>query len=266
VYASIVFKKNKSVLDDIVAQHPEIPIDIGGSGYDLQKELPDEIEAMKPDYTLYPNNDASIGFSSRGCFRKCGFCIVDEKEGAFRRAQHPKEWYNPAFKKITFFDNNILTDKDWFMEVTEWCMAQKLEVQFNQGLDIRLMDIDIAKRLLEMPKHGMLNFAWDDLKYGKAVRKGIDMLKQVGFTKGKLRAQVQFYVYVHDDKAYESGVYRCREIKNMGCNSYVMFNIDNENTYRIINLKRWSKGKMAYWSFDVADYVGSGGAKVVNSG
>jgi hypothetical protein len=261
IYASIVFKKNNNVLDDIVAQHPEIPIDIGGSGYDLQKELPDEIEKMAPDYSLYPNNDESIGFSSRGCFRKCSFCIVDEKEGHFRRAQHPSLWYNPVFKKITFFDNNILTDKAWFMEITAWCMAQKLEVQFNQGLDIRLIDIEIAKSLLEMKTHGMINFAFDDLKYEGAVRKGIALLKEAGFTKNMLRAKVQFYVYVHDDKAYISGVYRCRELKKLGCNSYVMFNIDNENTHRIINLKRWNKGKMAYWSFDVADYVGSGGAK-----
>ena len=85
IYISVIFKKNKQVVDDLVSQHSDITFDIGGSGYDLHKTLPDEIENMKPDYTLYPDNDASIGFSSRGCFRKCGFCIVHEKEGAFRR-------------------------------------------------------------------------------------------------------------------------------------------------------------------------------------
>jgi hypothetical protein len=142
VYASIVFKANKNVLDDVAQQYPDT--DIGGSGYDLQKELPPEIEAMKPDYSLYPTNDASIGFSSRGCFRKCHFCIVPEKEGKFRRTQHPSEWYNPMFKKIIFHDNNILADKEWFMEVTSWCMERKLEMWFNQGLDIRLIDEEIA--------------------------------------------------------------------------------------------------------------------------
>jgi hypothetical protein len=151
------------------------------------------------------------------------------------------------------------------MEVTSWCMSKKLEVQFNQGLDIRLVDSEIAKRLLEMPKHGMINFAWDDIKTEQAVRKGIDILKQAGFTKNKLRAMVQFYVYVDSDNDYESGVYRCRELKNLSCNSYVMYNIDNERTPRITNLTRWSKGKMAYWSFDVANYVGSVGAKAVKA-
>jgi hypothetical protein len=67
IYASIVFKKNKHVLDGVAQQY--LDIDIGGSGYDLHKKLPEEIENMKPDYSLYPTNDASIGFSSRGCIR-----------------------------------------------------------------------------------------------------------------------------------------------------------------------------------------------------
>ena len=232
---------NKNVLEDVAQQYPDI--DIGGSGYDLHKELPPEIENMKPDYTLYPETDASIGFSSRGCFRKCGFCIVHEKEGAFRRTQHPSEWFDPKFRKITFFDNNILVDKEWFMEVTEWCTEKKLEVQFNQGLDIRLIDAEIAKRLLEMPKHGMLNFAWDDIKTEQAVRKGIELLKQAGFTKNKLRAKVQFYVYVASDDDYESGIYRCRELKKLGCSTYLMYNVENKQTQRIIDLKRWTKAK-----------------------
>jgi hypothetical protein len=254
IYASIVFKKNKSLLDYLLTQHPDLDIDIGGSGYDLHKELPPEIENMKPDYSLYPTNDASIGFSSRGCFRKCGFCIVHEKEGAFRRTQHPELWYNPAFKKITFFDNNILTDKEWFFEVTSWCTEKKLEVQFNQGLDIRLLDSEIAKRLLEMPKHGMLNFAWDDIKTEQAIRKGIALLKQAGFTKNMLRAKVQFYIYVHDDSDYDSGVYRCRELKKLNCNSYVMYNIDNIVTQRIKDLQRWTIRKLFYWLNDIGDF------------
>jgi len=246
VYASIVFKLNKNVLEDVAQQYPDIGI--GGSGYNLQKELPPEIENMKPDYSLYPTNDASIGFFSRGCFRKCHFCIVDQKEGKFRRTQHPSLWYKPAFKKITFLDNNILADKEWFMEVTSWCIERKLEIQFNQGLDIRLLDEKIARRLLEMPKHGMINFAWDDIKTENAVRKGIELLKQAGFTKNKLRAKVQFYIYVNDDsdEEYNSGVYRCRELKKLSCNAYVMYNVDNEHTKRIYDLQRWTIRKVLF--------------------
>ena len=97
IYGSIIYKKNKHALDDLISRYPDI-IDIGGSGYDLHKTLSDEIENMAPDYSLYPEFDYSIGFSSRGCIRStktCPFCVVPIKEGRFRRTQHPSEWYNP---------------------------------------------------------------------------------------------------------------------------------------------------------------------------
>ena len=126
---------------------------------------------------------------------------------------------------------------------------------FTQGLDIRLVDSEIAKRLFEIRNHHMLSFAWDSMKDESAVRKGIELLKQAGFTKSKLRSKVQFYIYVDNDEDYESGVYRCRELKKLNCNTYVMFNIDNEQTQRIKELKRWSKCKMYFWLFDIADFI-----------
>jgi hypothetical protein len=230
-YISVIFKKNKQVVDDLVSQHPEIEIDIGGSGYDLHKELPPEIENMKPDYSLYPTNDASIGFSSRGCIRNkktCHFCIVPEKEGKYRRTQHPSEWYNPEFEKITFFDNNILADKQYFMEITAWCMKKKLEMWFNQGLDARLLYEEIAKRLYETRNYQhMITFAWDHIEDEEVLKAKIGLLKKAGFTKNMLRAKVQFYVYVHDDSDYDSGVYRCRELKKMWCNC-ILFKLYGE--------------------------------------
>lgn len=151
IYASIVFKKNKHVLDG-VAQHPDLDIDIGGSGYGLHKTLPDYIENMAPDYSLYPEFDYSIGFSTRGCFRKCHFCVVPIKEQKFRKVAHPETWYNPEYDKIVFLDNNILTNRKHFMEITDWCIKKKLKVWFTQGLDIRRVNEAVARRLLEM-KH-----------------------------------------------------------------------------------------------------------------
>jgi hypothetical protein len=257
IYVSVIFKKNAEMHSDLASIFPDTEVDIGGSGVDLMKKLPPEIEVMKPDYSLYPRNASSIGFSSRGCIRNnksCQWCIVPKKEGKLKRTQHPSEWYNPKFKRIVFLDNNNLGDKEWFMEITGWCLEKKLKIWFTQGLDIRLVDLEIAKRLFEFKNHHMLTFAWDDLKYEKEVRKGIAILREAGFTDTMLRAHVQFYVYVDSDADYDSGVYRCRELKKLYCNTYIMFNIDNKQTSRIIKLKRWSKSKVMFWKFDIDDH------------
>jgi len=257
VYASIVFKANKHVLEDVAQQYPYI--DIGGSGYNLQKELPPEIENMKPDYSLYPDCDYSIGFSSRGCVRNtktCPFCIVPIKEGHYRRTQHPSEWFCENFDKIVFLDNNILADKEWFMEITSWCMEKGLSIWFTQGLDIRKMDIDVARRLMAMKTYKMISFAWDHIEDEATIKEKIQVLRDIGFSKNKLRAKVQFYVYVDNDsdEEYNSGVYRCRTLKELGCNAYVMYNIDNERSQRIKDLQRWSIRKIFYWMNDISDY------------
>jgi hypothetical protein len=73
VYISIIYKKNAHMFDDLIPRYPDTVFDIGGSGYDLKKVLPEEIELMKPDYSRYINCDYSLGYSSRGCVRDCYF-------------------------------------------------------------------------------------------------------------------------------------------------------------------------------------------------
>jgi hypothetical protein len=248
IYISIIYKKNKHMFDGLKSLYPYSQIDFGGSGYDLKKVLPPEIENLKPDYSLYPDCDYSLGYSSRRCIRDCYFCIVQEKEGQFRRTQHPTEWYDPKFDRIMFLDNNILVDKEWFFEITSWCMEKGLEINFQSGYDIRLMDFEVAKRLRAMKKFKMLSFAWDTVKDQEHVLATIELLKKAGFTKSDLRSMVQFYVYVDNDMEFNSGLYRCLKLRELGVNAFVMFNIDNELTDRVHRLQRWADRRNAYWS------------------
>lgn len=100
----------------------------------------------------------------------------------------------------------------------------------------------------------MFSFAWDDIKDERVIKQKIELLRQVGFTNNMLRARVQFYVYIDSDEQYESGVYRCRKLKKLNCNAYVMFNMDNERTQRIKDLQRWSIRKLLFWLHDIDDY------------
>lgn len=78
VYCSVVFEGNKEF---IIGEN----IIFGGTGVDLTTNLPDEIEDCDPDYSIYPNNNTSYGFITRGCIRSCAFCKVPKKRDTFVR-------------------------------------------------------------------------------------------------------------------------------------------------------------------------------------
>jgi len=257
VYISVIFKHNKSLANAARFYYPDAKIIIGGSGYNLISCLPDEIEQMFPDYELYKDiypyeeRDYSLGYTTRGCNRSCGFCIVPRKEGKFHIVQHPSSFYNPEFKKMVFLDNNILLDKIWFNTVMDWCKDNKLTVDFNQGLDIRLLDEHTALKLSEIKFHAGYRFAFDNSNMADLIKGKCELLKSVGIS---IRSNVQFYVYCDSDQAYDDAIWRCRYLKKLNTNPFVQYNIDKKPTKRIQQLRRWANRKQAFWSFDIADY------------
>lgn len=144
----------------------------GGTGYAISlidgKEffdksentrLPLEIENIFPDYSLYNITDTAYGFLSRGCPRGCSFCIVGRKEGrkSYKVANLNQFWRGQ--KNIVLCDPNILACKDWKDLLTQLADS-KAYVDFNQGLDIRLMTPEKIE-LLNKIKMREIHFAWD---------------------------------------------------------------------------------------------------------
>lgn len=243
VYASVVFRKNRHLVDGLKFYYPNARIDVGGSGIDLNKNLPDNVNLLMPDYSLYPDCDYDLGFTTRGCCRNCYFCIVPKKEGRFRINQHPSEFHDPRHKKIVLMDNNILFDKSWFYEVTDWIMANNMRVDFNQGLDIRLMDKDIAKRLAELKPIDSWHFAFDSTDYQDQVIKGISMLNNAGVD---VRHRINWYVYLHNDDQYEDALERCNLLRKLNALPYIMINRDSVRTQRMTDLKRWTRPQIFF--------------------
>jgi hypothetical protein len=252
VYASLILKKHRHKIDGLKFLYPDAEFKIGGPGYDLKTLLPDEIEYLKPDYDLYPEQCYSMGFTTRGCIRKCYFCIVPQKEGPLTRWQHPKEFHDSRFKMTLLLDNNWLADKEWFFETSAWLRDNQVAVR-EGGMDIRLLEEDIAQRLSELKWAKPLKFAFDSDNDADAVSSGLNLLRKHGIDP---RQKVRVYVYLNDNqpKHIESAIWRCRQLKSWNTTPLVMFNIDQKRGPEAKHLQRWTGKPWIFWSCDIDDY------------
>lgn len=128
----------------------------GGTGYEYPsggKPLPEEIEHIYPDYSLYPElcNNTAYGFLTRGCPRGCDFCIVKEKEGQkSHKVSDLSEFWNGQ-KNIVLLDPNMFACREW-KNLSQQLIDSKAWVDFSQGCDIRiLVKPDIKMDFREMP-------------------------------------------------------------------------------------------------------------------
>jgi len=113
------------------------------------------------------------------------------------------------------------------------------------------MDRDVADRLKELPVYKGLFFAWDNVDDEDIVREKIELLKSSGIN---TRRDVIFYVYCGGEYDYDSAVYRCRVLKSLNTNPFVMFNIDETPTKKINALRRWANRKQLFWTCDISEY------------
>lgn len=121
----------------------------GGTGYGLYEDLPEEIDAMVPDYSIYPACKHAIGFLTRGCIRHCPWCVVPRKEGTIRPDRTWREIKRPDSRDIVFMDNNVLACPHGITQIEDM-IGQDVRVDFNQGLDARLISPDVAALLARL--------------------------------------------------------------------------------------------------------------------
>ena len=253
VYISCIFKKNASQAKGIATYYPNARIDIGGCGIDLKNTLPDEIEWTKPDYDLYPST-FSQGYTTRGCVNKCGFCIVPEKEGKIKIAQHPSIFHDKRFDTCMIMDNNLFAAPPlWQDDVFSWFILNQIKMLSPQGWDARLLT-ENRWALLSAIKHAQaIHFAWDDVKDEKHIVRAIDIMKQAGITDGHLRRNVSFYVLAgYGSSTFEDALYRCTRLKEMGTQAFVM--PYHKKDKRTNALARWANRPWLYWSIPFEDY------------
>jgi len=187
------------------------------SGAKVHKGLFNEAEDLMPAYELIPKWDGSIIFSSRGCVRKCPFCAVPILEGGLNRVKNSiKDFVWPTHTKIIFWDNNILGTSNWRSIMDELKELNK-KVDFNQGLDARLINDEVAEKLTKL-KMETIRIAYDQRNMEKAVRNAVERLSAHGISKRKILC---YTLYNFDDDPSDL-FERVRDLLNWGVVAYPM--------------------------------------------
>lgn len=256
----------------------EYPIDAdviekGGSGYAIHlvdgkevydksqdKDLPYEIEHIYPDYSIYPEEtkDTAYGFLTRGCPRGCGFCHVAKKEGrcSIKVADLSEFWRGQ--KKIVLCDPNILACRD-HLDLLQQLVDSKAKVNFNQGLDIRLVN-DRNLELLRQIRLDSIHFAFDRWQDKDIVEPRLRAFaEKTGFNRNKGRVMV--YILCNFDTTLEQDIYRIQLCRELNFAPYPMI-YDKEHCDPIYRkLQRWCNNTI-FWkcpTFEEYQAKGRGG-------
>lgn len=245
----------------------------GGTGFYFDKapDLPDEIEHHFPDYHLYDKfiemeikrginpkqfkeyTDYSIGFTTRGCFRKCPFC-VNQKYDRVNLHSPISEFYDESRPKICLLDDNVLGHKD-AKKIFEELQSTGKKFKYKQGLDERLLNSEKINMLLNSKYDGTLTFAFDNIDDKEIIIKKMEIWRKIDTRKTPM-----FYVLCAFDKTdrYDAEFWkqdiidtfeRIKILMKYKCIPYIMrYERYKDSPYKgtYINLARWCNQPQFY--------------------
>ena len=190
IYASKVFTFTPD-FTDYAAGDPE-PVR-GGTGYDPTVKLPDEVEQTLPDYSIYPEWGSALGFLTRGCIRNCPWCIVPRKEGTLQVVDDI-ERIAAGRRDVVLLDNNFLAAPGEFVrEQLEKAARLGLRLDFNQGLDARLVTAENARLLAACRWIRFIRFSCDTTAMIEPIRRAVRLIRETGS-----RREIFCYMLVQD--------------------------------------------------------------------
>lgn len=220
---------------------PNCEVRRGGTGYDIMGTLNEEVDSMFPDYSIYPECDYAIGFLTRGCIRRCKWCVVPDKEGHISEYRTINDLVRLDTRNLVLMDNNFLAaDEDFVEEQLSVAKRLKLSLDFNQALDARLVTSKNAKWLADVYWMKYIRFSCDTDSQLEPVKTAIRRLRENGY-----RKEVFCYVLAIDfDNAY-SRVQSLLALNDkitpfvMPYRSLTNEKRNDDNTKQIKRLARW---------------------------
>lgn len=209
VYSSKVF--------DFTPENPYLPPDTikGGTGYGLFEDLPIEIDNVFPDYSIYPECDYAIGYLTRGCIRNCPWCYVPRKEGMIKPYRKWQELVRSDTKKLVLMDNNILACDYGISQLAELSETDYI-IDINQGMDIRLLNDEVARILAMMKWQRFIRFSCDTKSQLPYFREAIRLFDKHGAAKSRI------FIYILVRKDIDDAADRVAELNEM-CKSWTLY-------------------------------------------
>lgn len=249
VFISCIFFQNAEKARDYALQCEQVSehVELGGSGIDHNVRLPDAIEHIMPDYDLY-GLDFSLGFTSRGCIRKCPWCIVPKKEGKMRDNAPVSEFHDCKHSKVVLLDNNFQASPRW-RENIEYIQDLRLKVNFNQGLDARLINDEFGDALSRTYYYSWsfktkgFHLACDTPQAIKPLEQALEILDRHGIP----AYHAMVYVLVGFNTTYEQDLERVKKIIALGAKPYIMRYNKRRDSKALNDLARWVNRK--YYQF-----------------
>jgi hypothetical protein len=204
-------------------------------------------DSVEPDYSLYPAFDASLGFLTRGCRLRCGFCVVPKKEGKPRVASSVQRLWRgaPHPRHLHLLDNDAFAPhlRDHWRDTVAELREGDFRVCFSQGLNLRLIDDESAAAVASLRFTGgdfqrrRLYTAWDNLGDESIFRRGVERLRAAGIE--PLYLTVYMLVGYDARETWESILYRFNELLALGCEPYPMV-FDRDARPDLRAFQRWA--------------------------
>lgn len=228
-------------------------IEKGGTGYDISKNLPEEMDRCYPDYSLYGIEKEAYGFLTRGCPNRCKWCVVPAKEGNIAPYMDIEEVAGNR-KHVILMDNNVLAS-EYGLQQIEKIVSMGLRIDFNQGLDARLVTEDIARLLAKVKWIKRIRFGCDTLGQIAQCERATALIDKYGY-----KGEYFFYCILLND--FKEAFERVNHWKKKGrrflphCQPYR----DLNNPHQIIpqwqkDLAGWADKKWIFRSCEFKDFT-----------
>lgn len=179
-------------------------VKVGGPAAMMQRQMFDGLAEVGSEVEALQRHHPEATMTSRGCIRDCEFCVVPKVEGDLRELDS----WEP---KRLVLDNNLLAcSRQHFDRVIDSLKSVK-HVDFNQGLDARVLTDHHAQRIAELDM-SCVRLAWDNVNLEIELRRAFDCLLNAGF-----HARTIFvYVMIGYKDSPDDALYRLQTVRDLG--------------------------------------------------